>query len=195
MAVMRGFWRGEKGCWSEGGSGALLGFMGGTAFWKQKGSPQQVRGLVIPRWPRRLFSCGCTRGTICRSEGGGLGERDEGSADLEDLVFRLCGCMSTKAGTKGPVSQTIPMKTGYVACLLDPRDCGGQSNPTGYPCWFRDVFFTLLLTGLDFLISICLQLTEFRSQHSGCTQLLCVWGAWGFTSKAANLEEDRPLFP
>lgn len=76
---------------------------------------------------RRLFSCGCIRSTICRSERGGLGERDKGSADLEDLVPRLCGCMSIKAGTKGPISQTIPVKTGQVACLLDPRDCGGQS--------------------------------------------------------------------
>lgn len=122
----------EEGCWSEGGSRPSLGFDGGTAFWKQKGWPWQVRGLVIAMWPKRLFSCGCIRGTICRSEGGSLGERDKRSANLEDLVFRLCGSVSTKAGTKGPISQTVSVQTGRVACLLDPRDCGGQRNLTGY---------------------------------------------------------------
>lgn len=145
VTALRDFWKGVRGsCGRERGIGSSLGFMGGKVSWKQKEWPRQVTGSAITRWQRRLFSCGCSSGTICRSETGGLGDRVKGNADLEDLVSRLCGCISIKVGTKGPISQTIPTKTGWVACLLDPRNCGGQTNPTGYSCCLRGQQLILL---------------------------------------------------
>lgn len=124
--------------------------MGGTAFWKQKTWPQKV-GLVITRWPRRLSSCGCIRGTVCRCQVAGLGEREDVSADLEDLMFRHANQLQDTE-TCYP---NYPTKTGWVSCLLDLRDYGDQSNLTSYPCWvYGQWLFTLLMTDLDILIMV-----------------------------------------